>query len=290
MACYGVASREGFTVSPALTMAKLLTHHRILVHRESIGIQGDHVTIFVRTKKNVLGVQHVKMVGRSSRSRQPRSTCPEHRYVTRRRALETAVIHDIGIHELERGESRHATAIVGDALDGLQGFPVVPEVGVVRQDQVRTIRLPGLSEPRSVHHGLDRCGTRRKAGRREALDVVLPEPPDGSIDSTNNTRVVGVGDEQLNAADLFSAICCLAVTTHLSMSGQIISAASPPSGIRGARTIASPLRAPTRLVSHTARLAPACALLPNDGFPSRLERVLERHSHAASAKVGLPFE
>ena len=121
------------------------------------------------------GLKEIHVRRRRAATAQPRTAGSEHRHVARRSALETAVVDDIGVHELERSKPRHAGTVIRDTLDGLQRLPVVSEVGVVGDEQVGTIRLPGLRQPGPVHRRLHGGGAWRQTVARERETIVLPK-------------------------------------------------------------------------------------------------------------------
>ena len=157
-------------------------------------------------QEDIFRVEQIHMRCRSARTREPRAAGAQHRDVAQGVALESAVIDHIGVHELQRHKTSHAAAILADALDRLQRFPIVPEIDVVGDEQVGAISLTSLPQPCAVHHGLHRSGTRRQAVGRERLDLIFPEAPDGRIDTAGDAAVIDVGDKQLQTADLLAAI------------------------------------------------------------------------------------
>ena len=85
----------------SLTMASWLTLKRS-------GSRRNHVTFFVRAQEDVFGVEKIHVRGGRAATGEPGSARPKHARIARRSALETAVVDDVGIHELQRGETRHA--------------------------------------------------------------------------------------------------------------------------------------------------------------------------------------
>jgi len=104
----------------------------------------------------------------------------------RRIAAQATVRHDIRVHELQVGKPGSAQLLVRDPLNLLQGFPVVPEVRVVSDDEVRLIPVARTRQIERVHRHLNRGRTWRYRFRAEVVELVFPPG-------------IGAGDNQFPA-------------------------------------------------------------------------------------------